>query len=105
MKAMRPQELAERLAAGDNLVVLDVRQPEELAICRLDGVVSIPLGELTRRYEELDPAGEVVCVCHHGVRSARAAGFLQQMGFSKVWNLTGGMDAWAVEVDPKVARY
>ncbi len=109
MQSMRPQELAQRLAEQgqepDGLVVLDVRQPEELAICQLEGVVSIPLGELTQRYEELDPEAELVCVCHHGMRSARAAGFLMQMGFTRVWNLTGGMDAWSAEVDPSVARY
>ncbi|HPF15790.1 MAG: sulfurtransferase [Planctomycetes bacterium] len=105
MKPLRPSELAERLQRGDKLVLLDVRQPGELEICCLPQVVAIPLGELTARYQELDPEAEIVCICHHGIRSARAAGFLAQVGFERIHNLTGGIDAWACEVDPKMARY
>lgn len=102
---LRPQQLAERLATDDRPVLLDVRRPEELEIVKLDGVVHIPLDELTARAGELDPDAEIVCICHHGMRSASAAAFLESRDFSKVINLTGGMDAWAAEVDPNLPRY
>ena len=105
MHPIRPSALAERLQNGDDLVLLDVRQPEELAICQLPGVTAIPLNELSTRHVELDPDAEIVCICHHGIRSAHAAGFLAQLGFEHLWNLSGGMEAWAAEVDPKMARY
>jgi rhodanese-related sulfurtransferase len=98
-------ELQRRLAEGDALVVLDVREPEELEICRIPGSVHIPLADLPRRYHELDADASVVCVCHHGRRSAMAASLLAQNGFSRLSNLTGGIDAWAEDVDPLMARY
>ena len=98
-------ELAGRLGGSDAPTVLDVREAEELAIARIDGAVHLPLGDVPARYGELDPDVEYVVVCHHGVRSANAAGFLVANGFARVWNLTGGIDAWAAEVDPAMARY
>lgn len=103
--SISPTELRERLARGDDLFLLDVRQPEELAICRIEGATAIPLGELAGRTHELDPDREIVCICHHGVRSASAAMALEQFDFGKVWNLTGGIDRWAAEVDPGMPRY
>lgn len=103
--SLEPRELAARLARGEGPVLLDVREGEELAICALPGVVHIPLGELTRRWEELDPAAELVCICHHGIRSARAAAFLERAGFARVWNLSGGVERWSCEVDPALPRY
>ncbi len=103
--SLEPRELAARLARGEAPVLLDVREGEELAICALPGVVHIPLGELTRRCEELDPAAELVCICHHGIRSARAAAFLERAGFARVWNLSGGVERWSCEVDPALPRY
>lgn len=100
-----PAQLAERLARGDRPVLLDVRQPEELEICRLDDVVHIPLDELSSRAQELDPEAEIVCICHHGMRSASAAAFLESRDFGRLVNLTGGMEAWASQVDPAMARY
>ncbi len=105
MKPLRPLELNEQLAKNADWVLLDVRQPEELAICQLPGVLAIPLSELSQRHTELDPDATIVCICHHGIRSAHAAGFLAQLGFENLWNLSGGMDAWANDVDPKMARY
>lgn len=102
---LMPAALKERLAAGDELVLLDVREPEELAICALPGVVHIPLGELSVRANELDPDAEIVCICHHGVRSASAAVGLYRLGYESIWNLIGGMDRWARDVDPSMARY
>lgn len=102
---MTPNELAARLSAGDELVLLDVRESEELAICALPGVVHVPLGELASRADELDPEAETVCICHHGIRSAHAASFLASRGFERLHNLAGGMERWAADCDPEMARY
>lgn len=102
---LMPAELKARLDAGEELVLLDVREHEELAICRLPGVTHVPLSELSVRHPELDPDAPTVCICHHGVRSAHAAMALAQLGFERLFNLTRGMDGWAAEVDPGMARY
>ena len=103
--SIAPAELARRLAAGERLVLLDVREPFELAAARIEGVRAIPLGELARRAGELDPDAPTVCICHHGIRSARAAGHLAALGFRSVSNLSGGIDRWSLEVDPRIPRY
>ena len=97
--------LKARLDAGEDLVLLDVREARELAVCQIEGVVHIPLGELTARWHELDPERPTVCICHHGMRSAQAAQFLLGQDFDQLFNLTGGVDAWAQRVDPSMARY
>jgi len=88
-----------------NVVILDVREPHEYEICHIDGSVLIPLGELPSRVNELDTADEIIAYCHLGMRSLRATRFLRQMGFKKVKNLRGGIDAWAEEYDPDMPRY
>ena len=103
--SITPRDLAARLAAGERLVLLDVREPRELAICALPGVVHIPMGDLAHRAGELDPDAPTVCICHHGRRSAMVAGRLERMGFGAVINLSGGMARWADDVDPAMARY
>jgi rhodanese-related sulfurtransferase len=103
--ALDPRALARKLADGEELVLLDVREPEELALCALPGVMAIPLGELSVRHVELDPERPTVCICHHGIRSASAAAGLARMGFDELYNLTGGVDRWAREVDPTMPRY
>ncbi len=100
-----PGELKRRLDAGDELVVLDVRNPPEYAICRLDGSVLIPLPELMDRWGELDRGRETVVLCHTGIRSMRATQWLREAGFEKVRNLSSGIDGWSLEVDPTVPRY
>lgn len=105
MQTLTPRELAERLASGEELSLLDVREREELEICRLEGALHIPLGELAARVGELDPERPVVCICHHGLRSASVAGLLESREFEGVYNLTGGLDRWACDVDPDMARY
>ncbi|HEX2224371.1 MAG TPA: molybdopterin-synthase adenylyltransferase MoeB [Thermoanaerobaculia bacterium] len=87
------------------VTILDVRNPEEYAISRIEGSVLIPLHELKDRLGELNPADMIVAHCHHGMRSARAVQFLRQMGFDRTRNLAGGIDAWSEEVDPSVPRY
>jgi molybdopterin/thiamine biosynthesis adenylyltransferase/rhodanese-related sulfurtransferase len=90
---------------GRPVTVLDVRNPQEYDICRIEGSKLIPLHELADRLGELDPADTIVAHCHHGMRSARAVSFLRQMGFSRAINLAGGIDAWSLQVDPSIPRY
>lgn len=105
VQSLTPTELKARLDAAEDLDVLDVRENEELAICRIEGALHIPMSELSVRHTELDPERTIVCVCHHGMRSANVAGALLNMGFEKLYNLTGGIDRWAAEVQPDMARY
>jgi adenylyltransferase/sulfurtransferase len=99
-----PRELKARLNRGDDLFILDVREPHEYQICNLQGHL-IPLGELPRRVHELDSSREIVAHCRSGKRSAEAAEFLRKAGFRKIWNLKGGILAWSDEVDPAVPKY
>jgi rhodanese-related sulfurtransferase len=106
MKQLSVRELNKRLAAGGEApVILDVREGWELKICSLPNILHIPMGQIPTRLEELDPARETVVVCHHGVRSLRVAHFLESRGFSKLYNLQGGVDAWAREIDPAMHTY
>ena len=99
-----PRELKARLDRGDDLFILDVREPHEYQICHLNGTL-IPLGDLPKRVNELDTSKEIVAHCRSGVRSAKAVNFLRQAGFKKVHNLAGGILAWADRVDPKMPKY
>jgi len=101
---MQVEELKRRLDAGEDLFVLDVREPHEYQICNIGGHL-IPLGDLPKRVSELDSSREIVAHCRSGVRSAKAVNFLQQAGFKKVHNLAGGILAWADRVDPKMPKY
>jgi rhodanese-related sulfurtransferase len=85
--------------------VLDVREPWEVAICRIPGSVSIPMNQLISRWPELDAQQPTVVVCHHGMRSLQVSLFLARNGFAEVLNLQGGVAAWADQVDPSMARY
>ena len=98
-------ELKAKLDAGDNLFVLDVREPHEYDIARLEGTTLIPLGQLPSRVNELNTADDIVVHCRSGVRSAKAVGFLQKAGFQKVKNLKGGILAWSDQIDPNVPKY
>lgn len=105
VERLTPLQLRARLAQPEPPLLLDVRESEELEICRLAGVTHIPLGELALRARELDPLRPVVCICHHGIRSGNAAAYLERLGFEQVANLQGGMERWALDVDPGMARY
>jgi sulfur-carrier protein adenylyltransferase/sulfurtransferase len=100
-----PLELKQRLDRGDQLTVLDVREPEELAIAPFPGSMCVPMGDIPARLSELDPDVEWVVVCHRGIRSAQVAIYLARIGFERVSNLTGGIDAWSTLVDPETPRY
>lgn len=98
-------QLAQALAAGADLQLLDVREPFEHEIARLEGATLIPLGHLALRAGELDSDRPVVCVCHHGNRSRYACMMLHQLGFRQIKNLQGGLEAWHHLVDPAVPLY
>lgn len=103
-----PAWLANARAVGEP-VVLDVREPAELLAAHVSEdqfkLVSIPMGSVPARLEELDPDQPIACLCHHGARSMQVASFLQSRGFKHVANIAGGIHAWADELDPGVARY
>ncbi|MDH5607311.1 MAG: rhodanese-like domain-containing protein, partial [Anaerolineae bacterium] len=98
-------ELAEMLAGGNAPRLIDVREPHELHIAKIEGADLIPLGQLAARLSELDSAEEIVLMCKAGSRSARALDMLLGAGFRKLKNLKGGINAWSREVDPEVPIY
>jgi len=104
---LSPTELSQRLQSASPPRLLDVREPEEHAYCALPDSRLLPLSELIERLEELQDwrGEEIVVYCHHGVRSAHAIAYLRQAGFTRLWNLSGGIDRWSREVDPKVPLY
>jgi adenylyltransferase/sulfurtransferase len=99
------RELKARLDRGDDLVLVDVREPHEHEIASIPGARLIPLNRLPEHLNELDSSREIVLHCHHGVRSMRALEMLRESGFRKLESLRGGIDAWSLEVDPSVPRY
>ena len=104
MADMTVEELKQRLDRGDDLFVLDVREPNEYQIANIGGHL-IPLNDLPRRVGELDTSREIVVHCKLGGRSSKAVEFLRQAGFSRVHNLAGGIQAWSERIDPKVPKY
>jgi len=98
------EEFKRRLDAGEDIYVLDVREPHEYQICNIHGHL-IPLGDLPKRVHELDSSLEIVVHCKSGARSAKAVGFLRQSGFRRVTNLTGGILAWANRIDNSLPKY
>jgi adenylyltransferase/sulfurtransferase len=99
-----PRDLKARLDRGDDIFILDVREPHEYQICNLKGHL-IPVGDLPKRAHELDSSREIVAHCRSGVRSANAVQFLKTAGFRKILNLQGGILAWADQVDPSMPKY
>jgi adenylyltransferase/sulfurtransferase len=100
-----PGEVKRLLDADRKTVLLDVREPHEYEIVRIEGSTLIPLSELHVRANELDTADTIIAYCHHGQRSLQAIKTLEHFGFKKLKHLRGGIDAWACEVDPEMARY
>ena len=107
MHTMTAPELAALIAdpSRPTPLLLDVREPAEHAICHIDGALLMPMSVIPARLAEFDPDAPVVCICHHGGRSMQVAHFLEGNGFRHVTNLTGGMHAWATQVDPAMATY
>ena len=105
VEEIAPRELADRLQRGDTIQVIDVREPYEWQIARIDGATLIPLGQFAAAVRDLSRDRDLVLYCHHGLRSRAAAEFLVEQGFPRVWNLSGGIDRWSAEVDSTVATY
>jgi adenylyltransferase/sulfurtransferase len=103
--AISVQELKRKLDAHEPLELIDVREPFEHEIARIDGAKLIPIGELAQRFDEIKRNGQTVVHCHSGMRSARAVELLHEAGFENVFNLSGGIDAWATEIDPTMQKY
>ena len=107
MKSVSASELSAWLADKDRPppVLLDVREPWETQICRIEGSELVPMQTLPARLNELDPDRPIVCICHLGGRSMQVAMFLTRQGFKDAYNLTGGVDAWARQVDTAMPTY
>ena len=101
----RVTEVKARLDRGGHFVLLDVREPHEYQICNIPAARLIPLGEVPKRLNEIDPAADIVIHCRSGMRSAKARGILRQAGFQHMLNMKGGILAWADKVDPSVPKY
>jgi rhodanese-related sulfurtransferase len=102
--AITVDELKQRRDAQADFILLDVREPHEIEICQIEGSVKIPLQTITTRSAELSAGKQIIVMCHHGGRSARATAWLREHGFDAV-NLEGGIDEWAVRIEPDMARY
>jgi rhodanese-related sulfurtransferase len=107
MQSMTAPELAQWLAdeARPRPLLLDVREPWEYQTCHIAGSVHIPMHTVPARLQELEEDAPTVCICHHGARSMSVAAFLERNGFTQVINLTGGVHAWALEVDGTMPTY
>lgn len=99
------KEVSERLARGEKFLLVDVREPWEFSLCKIPGATAIPLGVLPGSLNTLLDAGEVICYCHHGMRSLDAAVWLRQQGVEGARSMAGGIDRWSAEIDPSVPRY
>ncbi len=103
-----PQELDARLKAGERVTILDVREPAEYALARIEGSVPIPMGSVPQELQKIEgfaDESDVAVLCHHGVRSLNVAVWLQQHGVENCFSVAGGIDRWSIEVDPLVPRY
>ena len=102
-----PRAVADRLRSGDTgLILLDVREPWEVAAAQIAGSKLIPMGEIpSRAFQELDPEAHIITVCHSGARSLNVAAWMRNQGFEKVQSMSGGIDSWSREIDPAVPRY
>ena len=106
IRQLTVSELKQKLdQKSDKLVVLDVREPWERNSCALPEAVTIPMREVPARAAELPKDANIVVVCHHGIRSQQVALYLERVGFDKLNNVVGGIDAWAREIDPKMQTY
>jgi rhodanese-related sulfurtransferase len=104
-QTITPKEFGERVREGRDPLLVDVREPDEYELARVEGARLLPLSLFNEWAPSLDPERETVFICHHGVRSAQVCAFLARQGFRKVYNLSGGIDRWSAEVDPSIPRY
>jgi adenylyltransferase/sulfurtransferase len=100
-----PAEVKQRLDRGEKLVLIDVREPWEFSLCRIEGAKLIPMGTVPANLQALDADDEIVVYCHHGVRSLDVTVWLRGQGVEGAKSLAGGIERWSVEIDPNVPRY
>ncbi|HEV7619365.1 MAG TPA: rhodanese-like domain-containing protein [Burkholderiaceae bacterium] len=107
MQQLTAPQLADWIADASRAspIMLDVREPWEYQTCHIEGALPMPMNTVPARQEELDPEAPIVCICHHGTRSMQVAAFLERNGFTQVANLTGGVHAWATQVDGTMPTY
>ena len=104
-EAISPEELHARRRRGEEVLLIDVREPEEYQLAHVEGARLLPLSLFNEWAPSLDPEAEAVVMCHHGIRSAQVCGFLSRQGFKRLHNLEGGIDRWSREIDASVPRY
>jgi rhodanese-related sulfurtransferase len=100
-----PAEIKQRIDRGEKLLLVDVREPWEFAICRIEGAMLIPMGSVPAHLQSLDTDDDVICYCHHGMRSLDVAVWLREQGVAGAKSLAGGIERWSLEIDPQVPRY
>jgi len=100
-----PADVKARLDRGEKLFLVDVREPWEYEVCRIEGAQLVPLGTLAANVNALPDSEEVICYCHHGMRSLDAAAWLRLQGVARAKSLAGGIERWSLEIDPSVPRY
>jgi rhodanese-related sulfurtransferase len=100
-----PADVKQRLDRGDKVLFVDVREPWEYAFCHIEGAKLVPLGLLAASVDTLLGVDEVICYCHHGMRSLDAAAWLRFQGIARAKSLAGGIERWSVDIDPGVPRY
>ncbi len=105
VKQLSAIELNDKIQQGEDLFLLDVREPHEFQYAHIPNSVLIPLNQIPERLHEVDSQLEVVVICHHGIRSQQAANYLVQSGYNNIANLIGGIDAWSCCCDSSVRRY
>ena len=98
-------ELRRRQKAGDKFLLVDVREPWEYEVCRMEGATLIPMRTIPANLQALDSDEDVICYCHHGQRSLDVAAWLRTQGVENAQSLAGGIDRWSIEIDPAVPRY
>ncbi len=104
-RTITPTEFAKRTARGEQVRLIDVREPEEFELARVEGAELLPLSKFQEWADTLDAEDEIVVMCHHGIRSAQVCAYLAGQGFTKMVNLAGGIERWSWEVDRSVPRY
>ena len=102
---MSPSEINNKLKSGEDLLIIDVRESFELEICKLEDALHIPMMKVPFQLKKIPQDKELIVMCHHGVRSLRIVNYLKAQGISNVFNMDGGIDRWAKEVDNKMNKY
>lgn len=105
MRQLTPKELHSGLSDGADFTLLDIREPWEVAICQLENAVQIPMFTVPEKLHEIKQLQPLVVYCHHGIRSVQVCHYLAQQGIDQVYNLVGGIERWADEIEPEMPRY